>query len=1003
MPMRKLPRWSSNLFKVRCGWAKRRPLRSNPASRLVLQGDRLDDRESATPLWANAVLAGLVPAACAVIRSTNDFSTQAVAVSPVEPVQTASLPPAPAVSEYVRPTVLPQELAGQDELFARLGSPAELFALPEEEPTEPELVAPDLVADLTAVDGSGDPGPSLSNTPSLDPAAAGDGVAANEAAGGAAGGASAAPPSTGSPSLGNLGNTAPGSPSRTGSPSQSPPPAAAVPPPAAVPPASSGSTTSPSTTSNPSGGGTPLSAGGVVSATGLNVFGSLGTPLTNVAFASFSDSNPTSEASDFLATIDFGSGPVYGTVVSDGSGGYQVQGSHTWNVAGRQTATVSITDVLDYNSSRVTSHITISQVPLQVDAIPVQAIAGQPFTAVVAGYGPSQPQSPPTATIDWGDGTSSDGFVSQTAIRGTHTYTQQGDFTITVTASGDGGSASATSTAMVTLGPGQGSGVALQEVEGQPFGATLGTVTLPVGLPVGVVQTSLDWGDGSGPVPGSLSSDGHGHYLVLGAHSYDEEGVFTLTITLSAHTPDFQFDLTFTSTVLVAGAALNGAGPPLSLVEGTTYNGPVASFTDANSVSGDGYAAVIDWGDGQLSPGTVQAGTSPGTFVVNGTHVYAEEGTDLLQVTVEDEGDSKRVLPPSVVTVNDAPLTLIPATLSGNVENFPIIWNLGAISEGAYDLPGEFQVSVDWGDGTSSTIDPSAPVPFGPQDGFVNAPQGAIPIRGLHSYSATGTFTIVVTVTDQDGSVATLSDSVTIGENPGSGAPPYPYLSVTGQDFSTQEGSNNPVVVATFVDTLSSDSSPDSYMAQINWGDGTSPTTVYSGGLGVNTITYANGVWSVQAVHAYASDGTYPVSVQVSDTDNDFPDPPPVTPFSPWVPASASASVSEVPIRNVALQVQPAAPLQLSEGDSLNNVTVATFTSAWPVPPTSRPASPGETTAPLNPASSADPTATGSIPSAARGPMASKATTPSPWWSATCRRRNPPRALGWSGWPVPAS
>jgi hypothetical protein len=55
----------------------------------------------------------------------------------------------------------------------------------------------------------------------------------------------------------------------------------------------------------------------------------------------------------------------------------------------------------------------------------------------------------------------------------------------------------------------------------------------------------------------------------------------------------------------------------VSAVAGTAFNGPVATFTDANP---DGtvsqFAATINWRDGASTAGTVSAGS--GEFVVSG-------------------------------------------------------------------------------------------------------------------------------------------------------------------------------------------------------------------------------------------------------------------------------------------------------------------------------------------------------------------------------------------------
>jgi hypothetical protein len=75
------------------------------------------------------------------------------------------------------------------------------------------------------------------------------------------------------------------------------------------------------------------------------------------------------------------------------------------------------------------------------------------------------------------------------------------------------------------------------------------------------------------------------------------------------------------SDIAVSPVAISG------LVEGANFtNGTVATFIDMNSPGPVAdYSAVIHWGDGTNSPGTV-IGLGGGSFRVTGSHTYAEEG-----------------------------------------------------------------------------------------------------------------------------------------------------------------------------------------------------------------------------------------------------------------------------------------------------------------------------------------------------------------------------------------
>src|SRR5581483_3814488 len=57
-----------------------------------------------------------------------------------------------------------------------------------------------------------------------------------------------------------------------------------------------------------------------------------------------------------------------------------------------------------------------------------------------------------------------------------------------------------------------------------------------------------------------------------------------------------------------AAPGLTASGKPISITEGKTFSGTVATFTDPGpAAAASSYTALITWGDGQTSPGTVTA------------------------------------------------------------------------------------------------------------------------------------------------------------------------------------------------------------------------------------------------------------------------------------------------------------------------------------------------------------------------------------------------------------
>src|SRR5262249_12701931 len=118
--------------------------------------------------------------------------------------------------------------------------------------------------------------------------------------------------------------------------------------------------------------------------------------------ATFTDANPSGDAGDFTAVIDWGDRTTAeGTVAAPAGGGVGVTGEHAYEQGGSYTATVTVTDA-DGASGTATSTFTVAA---------VAAVQQQPFSGVVAELTPAAGTAPSayTAVIAWGDGTTSAG------------------------------------------------------------------------------------------------------------------------------------------------------------------------------------------------------------------------------------------------------------------------------------------------------------------------------------------------------------------------------------------------------------------------------------------------------------------------------------------------------------------------------------------------------------------------------------------------------------------
>jgi parallel beta-helix repeat protein len=175
------------------------------------------------------------------------------------------------------------------------------------------------------------------------------------------------------------------------------------------------------------------------------------------------------------------------------------------------------------------------------------------------------------------------------------------------------------------------------------------------------------------------------------------------------------------------------------------------------------------------------------------------------------------------------PLVLTMSSISGAVEGAGFSPVLAHISGGV----APYSASIAWGDGQTSA-------------GTISAPN-ANAVSGTHAYLEEGPYTVSVTVTDSTGATATGSASNSVADA---------TLSATGATLSTVESGSVSGRVASFSDADPNAAATD-FGANINWGDqASSAGAVTSDG---------SGGFLVGGSHVYAEEGTYSVTVMVSD------------------------------------------------------------------------------------------------------------------------------------------
>jgi hypothetical protein len=513
---------------------------------------------------------------------------------------------------------------------------------------------------------------------------------------------------------------------------------------------------------------TTAHAVGSLSGTGTAVSATEGTAFTGQT-ASFTDSNNTDTASDFSATIDWGDGTTTAATVGGSAGGpFSVSGSHTYADEGSFTVTSTLTPNAG-PAATATSTATVAE----ADVLTVHPIQPSPstsegttFTGRVANFinsnAANNTPADLTATIDWGDGTTTAGAVSNPAgkiiaVDGSHAYADEGTYTITTTLADDApGSATATANTTATVSGDDPvvTGTSFGATEGSSFAGPTATFTDPSnGAAIATdFGATIDWGDGT-TTAATVSGPSAGVFTVSGTHTYADEGSFSVLTTV---TPNGQpaAAATATSTATVAEADVLTVHPiqpaPLSTSEGTTFTGRVANFINSNAANNTpvDLTATIDWGDGTTTAGAVSNPTGD-VIAVDGSHAYADEGTYTITTTLADDAPgSATATANTTATIADAALTPSPTT-SAESSGVPFSDTVATFTD-ANTLADatDFTATIDWGDGTTTAGTVSGP-PF--------------EVTGNHTYASPGSYAVTVPI--HDGSqVVTAHSTINVSQ-----------------------------------------------------------------------------------------------------------------------------------------------------------------------------------------------------------------------------------------------
>jgi Tol biopolymer transport system component len=380
--------------------------------------------------------------------------------------------------------------------------------------------------------------------------------------------------------------------------------------------------------------------------------------------------------------------------------------------------------------------------PLTAIGTGVQAVEGAAFRGVVATFTDADPNGQLgdySATIDWGDGTTTAGAVTadpviagQFDVSGGRTYAEEGAFGIVVTITDSGGS---TATALTTVRKEPASGAITYHVvvDTSSLRGTSGSLALqfnPGAIPDAQGATAtVDHFQSTGATLAGTARDqgGSSGSLADAVRLANRAALNAMTQGITFGT-DLSFDVTLSGTALAQpGGGRFGSTFALQLfgADGTTPR----LTTDASGAA-------------------VAADVSPGG---SGTARYFAAAT----------GGKPAAL---VRNVEDAPLAAQGTTLSATLGT-PLEGVVAAFTDsGPAAPPGGYKATITWGDGTSSpgTIQPSASAP------------GTFTVTGTHTFAGAGSLQVRISILDPGGAAISTATTVRVPAPPPSPTPPSP-------------------------------------------------------------------------------------------------------------------------------------------------------------------------------------------------------------------------------------
>ncbi len=475
----------------------------------------------------------------------------------------------------------------------------------------------------------------------------------------------------------------------------------------------------------------------------------------------------------------------------DGNSGNGATINNTYTASGSYLATLTVTTESG-ETDATTQAIIVNQ-----------SANTPPFASFNAT--PSNGNAPLNVVFDATSSNDSDGTISSyswdfgdgqagTGINATNTYAAAGSYIAELTVTDDDGDTDSATFTVIVDAP----NVA-------PIADIVATPSSGV-VPLTVIFDASASSDSDGTITSYAwdYGDGQSGTGQTANHDYTLVGSYIVTLTVTDDDGDTG---SITSNITVSEPPNS---PPTAVMTAIPEAGhaPLDVIFDATSSNdSDGTISSYSWdfGDGQAGTG------------INATNTYAAAGSYIAELTVtDDDGDTDSATFTVIVDVpNIAPIADIVATPSSGVVPLTVNFDASASSDSDGTIT---SYAWDYGDGQNGTGQTSN-----------------------HDYTLVGSYTVSLTVTDDDGDTGSVTSNITVSEPPNS--PPTAVMT------AMPEAGHAPLdVIFDAVGSSDSDGSISGY--SWDFGDGNS-------GFGVTTI------------HTYPVSGSYVAMLTVTDNDGD--------------------------------------------------------------------------------------------------------------------------------------